>query len=317
MQSKLSFLSLVFFVSFVIISCSKNNAPAPVPEPVDSLGIGWTRIKVDTISGLEDVFFVNSQTGFLCGKQYLGKSTDGGLTWKRAIPDSLNQQFTNLYFSDINNGWVTGKSFLLRTRDGGATWQKAYKGEIFDVQFFDANNGYLTLPQQGLFKSSDGGLTLQPVKLATNTTSGLMGLFFLDQNKGWFWQQYLKKTVNGGIDITQSTGQVSTNGAYAIQFTDDLHGWIAGGGPVLRTVDGGNTFDGLTSTIGLGDICFFDNNNGFVLSGNIIYSTADGGKSLSKLCVIRKAELIEFHFTDLGHGWATGGGGYVYRYVKP
>ncbi len=317
MQSKLSFLSLVFFVSFVIVSCSKNDTPVtpPKPEVFDSLGAGWSRVKIDTTLSLEDIFFVNNQTGFLCGKNYLGKSTDGGLTWQRIIPDSLNQPFINLFFVDANNGWVTCKSFLLRTRDGGATWQKAYNGEVYDVQFFDANNGYITVLQKGLYKTSDGGLTLQSVK--QNSASGYAGLFFANQNKGWFCQNYLMKTVNGGVDISQSTTQVSSNGVYAIQFTDDLHGWLAGGGPVVRTVDGGNTFETIISTQGAGDISFFDNNNGFVMADNSIYSTADGGKTLSKLSTVRKASLIEFHFTDPGHGWATGGGGYVYRYVKP
>jgi len=107
-------------------------------------------------------------------------------------------------------------------------------------------------------------------------------------------------------------------GGYAIQFTDELHGWVAGGRSVYRTVDGGITLEQIAGPdVPAGDIHFFDNDNGFVLSGHNIYSTTNGGKLLIRQCTINKAQLYEIHFTDSSHGWATGKGGFVYRYVKP
>lgn len=66
-----------------------------------------------------------------------------------------------------------------------------------------------------------------------------------------------------------------------------------------------------------GDMHFFDNNNGFILANNKIYSTADGGITIKQLCAINKGNLLDIYFIDPGHGWATGDGGLVYRYVKP
>jgi hypothetical protein len=96
MQNKFKFISLLLTISIFIFSCSKHDNPVtpPAPELFDTLGAGWQRIEINKSQTLEDIFFVNNQTGFLCGYKYLGKSTDGGLTWNRIIPDSLNQAFT-------------------------------------------------------------------------------------------------------------------------------------------------------------------------------------------------------------------------------
>jgi len=320
MQSKLKFISLLLTISIFVFSCSKNDNPpvTPTPELFDTLGAGWQRIKVDATVNFEDIFFVNNQTGFLCGDKYLGKSVDGGLTWKRVIPDSLNTSFVNLFFADASNGWAFGGiNYFLRTRDGGVSWQKINKGGVYEGQFLDADNGYVIAntngTSRGLYKTSDGGITLQYL----NTANG-SGVFFLNQNEGWFSDiSYLNKTENAGVSFSKRSG--ISQGIYAIQFTDALHGWAAGIKNVYRTLDGGATLETVinnNSIVG-GDIQFFDNNNGFILGGGKIYSTTDGGKTLNQLCAIHKSLLYEIHFTDSNHGWSAGQGGYVYRYVKP
>jgi len=129
---------------------------------------------------------------------------------------------------------------------------------------------------------------------------------------------YLYKTADAGATFTQSAnGFLSpTSGPYAIQFTDALHGWLAGLSGVYKTTDGGATLETLLPAI-LADIQFFDNNTGYIMASNKIYATTDAGTTLNQLCSIHKANLVEIHFTDIDHGWTTGSGGYVYRYVKP
>ena len=311
----ISFLSGIIFIT----ACSKHDSGCPTTPPLlDTLGAGWQAITIDTNNlGLSDVFFVNNQTGFVCGERYLGKSTDGGLGWQRILPDSLNESFINLFFVDANNGWVTGPQFLLRTTDGGKTWQKQYKGSVFDVQFFDANNGFVTrgTPGTGFYRTSDGGATIQQVDNAES-----IGLFFFNQNSGWFSGAYLYKTTDAAITFTPGSFGFNTSSQYpyAMQFTDTLHGWVTGSGGLFRTINGGASFETLLpGTNGGGDIHFFDNNNGYILANNKIYSTADGGKTLAPMCSIHKVQpLVELHFTDINHGWATGGGNIVYKYVK-
>jgi photosystem II stability/assembly factor-like uncharacterized protein len=319
MQSKLKPFFMLFIV-VAIFSCSKHDNPiAPIPEKLDTLGAGWQRIKIDSGLNFEDIYFLNNQTGFLCGERYVGKSTDGGLTWSRCIPDSLVGNFVNIWFSDASNGWVFGDlGFFLRTRDGGASWQRVVtKSGIIDGQFFDANNGYV-IGLGGLYKTTDGGLTLQFIT-ATAVSGNNLGsaLFFINPNYGWFADNYLRTTKDGGNYFSVSSKPVSRG--YTMQFTDTLHGWLAGYDYIYHTNDGGKTLDSITraADVGGGDIHFFDNNNGFILSGPAIYSTADAGKTLTRLCAIHKGRPQEIYFTDIKHGWAAALDGYVYRFAQP
>jgi photosystem II stability/assembly factor-like uncharacterized protein len=317
MKTLFKFLFQLVVLSIFFFSCSKNN-DAPVVQPValDTLGVGWQAIKVDTTSSFTDIFFVNDKIGFLCGPRYLGKSTDGGLTWKKCIPDSLNAGFVNLFFVDANNGWAFGDgNYLLRTHDGGVTWEWINKRGTYDGIFFDANNGYVistnNTTSTGLYKTSDGGVTLTFVAPSGSSA----GLFFLDQNKGWFADTYLHKTENAGVSF--ATSSKLFNLPYIVQYTDDLHGWMAGYGGIYRTVDGGTTIEKIIDSKEGSDVQFFDNNNGYMMTGDGVYSTTDGGKTSIQLCKIHNKKLEECHFTDPDHGWLTGLSGYVYRYVKP
>ncbi|MEP7277068.1 MAG: hypothetical protein ABI813_00355 [Bacteroidota bacterium] len=101
---------------------------------------------------------------------------------------------------DANNGWVTGQS-LLRTRDGGASWQKIQNAATNDVQFFDANNGYITTYDGKVYRTSDGGVTLQPLNdIAAHA------IFFLNPNQEWLTGSYQFKPLNGGASFTAIGG---------------------------------------------------------------------------------------------------------------
>ncbi|MEP7277069.1 MAG: hypothetical protein ABI813_00360 [Bacteroidota bacterium] len=102
MNYRLKLILVILVTSVYIFSCSKHNddstPPASQPPQPDTLGAGWQRVLVDSTLNFVDGFFVNSQTGFFCGENYLSKSTDGGLSWQKIILDSLNQVFINFFF---------------------------------------------------------------------------------------------------------------------------------------------------------------------------------------------------------------------------
>jgi photosystem II stability/assembly factor-like uncharacterized protein len=314
MQSKIKNFSTLLLITIWIFSCKKNNSTpnSPTPPLYDTLGAGWQRIKVDTSINFQDIYFPTTQIGFLAGANYLGRSTDGGLSWQQAIlPDTLKQNFVNLFFIDANTGWVTGDKFLLRTKDGGNSWQKVFSAPLFDVQFLDANNGFATsvMGLAGIYKTTDGGQTFQRIF----SSASAQGLFFLNKDFGFVSMGGYYLTRDGGLTFSTINNMRDT---YAIQFLDSLHGWMAGPG-AFKTTDGGKSITQIIAPSNYGDLQFFDLNNGYIMSGSAIYSTNDGGNTLTQLCAIHKTQLIEFHFTDLNHGWATGLGGFVYRYLKP
>ncbi|MFM9911732.1 MAG: YCF48-related protein [Chitinophagaceae bacterium] len=314
--------SYLFLIVLILsTACGKNDEdpPPPVPEKFDTLGIGWQKISIPDSSGFNDIFFVDDATGYLCGKRYMAKSTDGGISWTRYKSfDSVQEILSNIFFIDANHGWLVGSEFLYRTENGGTSWQAIKlppplgNNGGFDVQFLTSLSGYL-INGESLYKSTDGGVTWTK-KLSVNN---IAGLFFFDFDKGWITgDDLITRTENGGGSFSFEKPLPASKKNYSIQFTDDQHGWVTGAeGSVWRTIDGGNNWEQLIGRGQGGDVSFFDNNNGYILSDSKIYKTSDGGKTLEKHASI-KSLILEIHFTNPNHGWAAGDYGGVYRYSK-
>lgn len=307
--------AIVLCLFFLIFSCGKEEGPVTSPPPpaqYDTLSAGWQKIKLDSNLRLTDIFFVNSQIGYVCGDLYLAKSVDGGKTWHKVnLPDSMTGFFPNLYFIDAINGWVVSDEFILKTTNGGSTWTKVrVLDHPKDIQFLNSQTGFL-IGLNALYKSTDGGLKWSQVGPNINRP---YGLFFLDEQLGWVNRETeILKTTNGGLNFDAKSVAIP-EAMYFVQFTDAAHGWSSGR-EHWKTIDGGTNWEKLT-IIGQGDVHYFDANNGFLSAGPNIYKTSDGGKTLSKLATVHESDLVEIHFTDPNHGWACGSNGGIYRYEK-
>jgi len=313
---RLIYLSLL--ITLVLNSCGKNDGPSPDPGPPprgnDSLGIGWQKISMPDSLFFDDVFFVDAMTGYLVGNK-LFKSIDGGRTWTQLNTPGNQQGGSNLYFTDALHGCVIGGGDILTTENGGLSWQRG-SWSAYDVQFISKTDGYMC-SSAGLFKTIDGGFNWTKVPSMTNELSAL---FFLNNNFGWV---ALKYQVRKTEDALNSFGPavnatLSPNAIYAMQFTDNNHGWASSyNSSIVRTINGGNSWEEIVKGGDFySDIHFFDNNNGFLFSGPNIYRTNDGGTTLLKQSVIRKSDIVEIHFVDANHGWAVGSLGGLYRYSK-
>jgi photosystem II stability/assembly factor-like uncharacterized protein len=310
-------LASILFVTYLFLagSCGKDNAPPPAPPEVDTLGTGWQKITVPGVPGLIDIFFINAQTGYICGEDYIAKSTDGGLTWtKQVTPPGLGR-IINLYFINATNGWATGGKYVLKTTDGGITWKKITipdPAASTDVQFLNQRLGYIATTE-GLFKSTDSGNTWIKTPATIGSTGGL---YFSDSSTGWVTHSYqIKKTGNAGVDFTALTN--ISPGSYVTQFVDPLRGWVAGGGYIQRTIDGGVTWNNVPTRFNWDtDIHFFDQDKGFVMDNSHVYKTSDGGATLTRVVKLVQGDLVECHFTDEQHGWAVSAKGFVLRYVQ-
>jgi photosystem II stability/assembly factor-like uncharacterized protein len=120
---------------------------------------------------------------------------------------------------------------------------------------------------------------------------------------------------------------------YAVQMTDDMHGWISGqDGIILRTEDGGRTWqrqqsnalftdrDGTVSPLYLFALFALDNDHAWAVGDrSILTSTTDGGKTWRARKIEMEADLsggvslaaadpvlYDVVFTDRQHGWIVG-----------
>jgi len=112
--------------------------------------------------------------------------------------------------------------------------------------------------------------------------------------------------------------QVTNNDLFAIQFTDDNHGWAVGSyGTVIYTIDGGQkwTEQSFGSQIDFYDLQFLDDYTGFIVGVKyvgphlygIVYKTDDGGQNWN-LSYLSESSMVvnSISFVNDQNGFITG-----------
>jgi len=155
---------------------------------------------------LRDIEFIDRNTGWTCGDNYIYKTTDGGTTWNEQIHPNVTY-FTQIFPVNKNVVYAVGLWNFLKTTDGGENW----------IAIFSGGTG------QGL--------------------PDLEGLYFINENTGWLVGNVVAmKTTNGGISFTDSMRieEISQD----VYFKDSLNGILCGySGGFRKTTNGGESWD--------------------------------------------------------------------------
>lgn len=218
-----------------------------------------------------DVDFSNGPSGFAAGSFNCGLVTDdGGLTWSpiRVIP----QQGQSLTWAAARtrDELFAARLGLYRSTDRGATWSELGNlsqglGSILDLHFHDAG-GMVAIKGGQIITSEDGGATwtiAYPGEFNINFDE----LHFLDAATGY---------ATGGV--------VRSGGNF---------------GTVLRTDDGGQSWDLLTFDYGkITAADFLDKDHGLVATQSEgFFATSDGGVSWEYRMTLPGFGTV----TDIGH----------------
>jgi photosystem II stability/assembly factor-like uncharacterized protein len=107
----------------------------------------------------------------------------------------------------------------------------------------------------------------------------------------------------------------------AIDFVDQQNGWTVGdispeGGPLLRTTDGGNSWQVIARTTEVFSAIQFINSSTGWMTGYAgrIERTDDGGRTWKTQRFEREGDVLNaLHFIDQERGWAVGGHGLLLR----
>lgn len=204
--------------------------------------------------------------------------------WRRLNTEAYPGKQDDISFVTPDLGWYgNGAGKLYRTQDGGESWEKIWEQPgtfIRALAFVDANEGYLGNVGVGyypnvsdahpLYRTRDGGATWSPVEAeGIGMLKGVCGIDILHRRR--IYQGELRPTT-----VIHAAGRV--------------------GGPaaMLRSVDGGETWQALDLSAHAGmilDVKFFSADEGLVCAA----SSAD----------LEQANALVLRTRDGGATWAT------------
>lgn len=270
------FLLTGYFLLFLFCGCKKEKLDWQHAQQLDS----------HTTDRLNEVIFINNQTGFAIGGQRFNTATllttnDSGNTWSA---HNLPEAGKGLYgISTDPNGTVYICGFdgkLLYSADAGATWQfsqlsiwDSYKELVF------------TAPGKGI---AIGGIS--------------------------FSYGFITHLENKDISKYDSMAYELND----IEMVNDKVGYISGFGVVLKTTDGGDSWTQLDIKNDNFSAIYILNEQAIWICGynGSIYFSANAGAHWEKLrggnaALGKKYRLLDIMFTSATDGWATGENGLV------
>lgn len=283
-------------------------------------GKDWVRMNTGNTSAINAVHFVNQLTGwYTATSSEIRRTTDGGATWVQQS-FGVGSGNNDIWFNDVNNGFVIGNNGILRrTTNGGGTWQTIASGVTVTLRrlFFANNNlGFIACSNGQLLRTTNGGTSWN---IITTGAGGINDIFFADANTGYLSSSNnLFKSVDGGLSWTAiTTGAI--NPIIRMFFTDANTGYLSVDGEgILKTSDGGNTWNNTSTLNGLYDtfyaIYFTDSNTGFI-GGNLgkINKTTDAGTTWKNMRTGLGTELFSVFATHRDTAYTGGKEGKIFK----
>lgn len=223
----------------------------------------------------------------------IGYSDDNGTTWTNVNVGSTVGQYAqaspnSMFALDQNDVWlVTNGGYIYHSADGALTWTTQDAGvatasDLFAVHFADSKVGFAGGASDDVVRTIDGGVSWSAVT-DIGATSTVTTIFTLDAQRAWVG------TLNGRIYYTTDAGTTWTQRRFTgdtagrvadIKFINDLVGFMihdtaAPVGTMFTTMDGGYTWEAITTTTnsGLNALAVLDENN-FYAAGEINSGTA-------------------------------------------
>jgi photosystem II stability/assembly factor-like uncharacterized protein len=198
-----------------------------------------------------------------------------------------------------------------------AQWIPQYTGTnavLRDIEFLNENTGWAVGDGGACLKTTNGGINWiqqnQPVG-----NKPLYGVHIVDSNVVYFvgYFQTIFKTIDGGTNwrIIRNGPWGGGISYYSVYFINKDTGWIGEFGQyVLRTFDGGETFDSAASLGSNHDMVFLNRDTGFISAEGMVYKTTNSGTSWNPCMQLPYGYIFrKISFLKNGYGWVTAASG--------
>jgi len=254
-------------------------------------GFNWADRSPGTSASLQNIQFLNAQTGYISSISYQGiffKTTNGGLNWN-GININSNSYYTSFYFKDANTGIVCGGSItyvppppfpghyeyqekIFKTTNGGINWTTFLFGTagIFRT-LCTYNNNVFVFGEGSSKKSTDFGTTWSNLEYAINPTPRFS--FMIDSTEGFIVGDYgrIAKFMGNSYPEYQNVS-LSPYTVYSIHFTNVNTGFLLTTDPSLT----GNSQIYKTTNSGVNWIYSYYSNYGY-FNNNINFANSNCG----------------------------------------
>ena len=254
-------------------------------------GTNWVSEDLGVEASFEEIFFVNTNVGYIVGENDIFlKTINGGASWSVDTVNSMFNWLKTCYFINPDTGWVAGTyGEVYYTQDGGNSWQDrsvtASSGtEVSHIYFFDKDNGILTGSALGTYKTSNGGITWDTLSVDHYFSS----FHFINDSVGYatsLWSKDIAKTIDQGTTWQVYTAPPTTSDYRDVFFTNDSVGYLVGYGPILKTSTGGTYSEEQVADVSLLElesVHFSSDSVGYAVgkSGVIVKTTNAGGATI-------------------------------------
>lgn len=348
-------LALAILATTLTLPVLPARAQSPAPL--------WERVETapDRFGRFEDIHFATPDSGWIARRGgELWHTGDGGATWTQQVQNQFSVLFRSLGVVDSRTafaGSLTPGGLLWETRDAGQTWTNITQRISGDQP--DGVCGMWVVNEDVIYgvgrysgsatliKTTDGGQTWTGTDLAPILSTAI-DVYFTDELTGFIvggtspdlldGRAVIIRTTDGGQTwsrvYTSNPGKgVNGEWGWKISFPSDLVGYVSiehhGSSDfvpskVLKTVDGGRTWNALTipgslTRAGLQGVGFIDENIGWASGRGITSVTTDGGVTWSQLAPWNQqagtgqldGDMNRFYVVNDTLAWAVGDG--VYR----
>lgn len=251
------------------------------------------------------------------------------------LPGNLGR-YDDIFFLDADEGWTcNGDGYIHHTTDGGDSWELQFNSPTNDyfrcIEFVDADHGFCGTLDGRLLESTDGGDTWNDIMdrvpasipgicgLSAPTPEVIYGVGI------WSVPGYVIRSEDAGQTWTYTNMSAHARALVDVHFVSPLEGFASGmadvasgGGVLLHTSDGGNTWTELYRTEVTGEYIwkiqspdgqhFFASIDGNPSTGNTRFlSSSDAGATWTERVASTDYHYVQaIGFITPYHGWIGG-----------